>query len=258
MIRVVIIEDEVPSRNKIKRFLEGLEESVEVIAELDSVEAGISFFKNSPKLELLISDIELLDGNVFQLFEEIDINCPIIFTTAYNQFWMQAFEGNGIEYLLKPFNQERFMSAWAKFKRLSWSNEEQSAILEKLQQVIGNQVLDRPTFKSRILVPNHKGAYFLSLDDVSFFLAENSLVWAVDQFSKKHLLKESTLRELEEQLSQEKFFRISRSHLVHNKYVLGLERYSKNSVAIKVQGENNLLVCSQSATPDFIKWMTES
>ncbi|MDF2157224.1 LytTR family DNA-binding domain-containing protein [Algoriphagus sp. CAU 1675] len=257
MIRVVILEDEVPSRNKIKRFLEQVSPSVQLVGELDSIESGLAFFKDSPKVDLLISDIELLDGNAFQLFQEIDLPCPVIFTTAYNQFWMQAFEGNGIEYLLKPFTFERFQKAWDKFLRLTQSDSAQASLLSQLQNLMQQQANPTVSFKQRISVPTSRGSYFLDLEQIVCFFAENALIWALDENGKKHLLQEATLKELEVDLDQEQFFRISRSHLVHKKFVVATERYSKNSVAIKLKSVDQLLVCSQSQTPAFMKWIQQ-
>src|SRR5690606_38173491 len=108
MIKVVIIEDEIPARKKLKRFLEQVNQSTEVIAEIGTVSEAIEFIKNENAIDLILSDIELQDGNAFEIYQEVNVLCPIIFTTAYNQFLMDAFESNGIEYLLKPFSLERF------------------------------------------------------------------------------------------------------------------------------------------------------
>ena len=122
MIRVLIIEDEIPARNKLKRFLKELDTKIEIVDEIDTVEAAINFLINK-QVELIFSDIELLDGNAFEIYNKVSVNCPIIFTTAYNQFWMNAFESNGIEYLLKPFSKERFQKAWNKFLYLIKRNK---------------------------------------------------------------------------------------------------------------------------------------
>ena len=99
MIKILIIEDEIPARKKLKRFLEELDSTAKVIAEIDNVVSAVAFLK-STSVDLIFSDIELLDGNAFEIYKEVSISCPIIFTTAYDQFWMNAFESNGIAYLL--------------------------------------------------------------------------------------------------------------------------------------------------------------
>ena len=95
MINILIIEDEVPARNKLKRFLEALATKTSILAEIDNVEEAVGFLKTT-KPDLIFSDIELLDGNAFEIYNQVAITCPIIFVTAYDQFWMDAFESNGI------------------------------------------------------------------------------------------------------------------------------------------------------------------
>ena len=114
MIKILIIEDEKPARNKLRRFIEELDLTIEIIGETDTVESSLSFLKNNSP-DLIFSDIELLDGNVFEVYNQVPVSCPIIFTTAYDQYWMEAFDGNGIAYLLKPFSKERFQKSWEKF-----------------------------------------------------------------------------------------------------------------------------------------------
>src|SRR5690606_41118398 len=111
MIKVLIIEDEIPARNKLKRFLNQQIESISIVAEIDTIESAIAFLTTN-HVDVIFSDIELLDGNAFEIYKQVQVQCPIIFTTAYDQFWMNAFESNGIDYLLKPFSQDRFQKAW--------------------------------------------------------------------------------------------------------------------------------------------------
>jgi DNA-binding LytR/AlgR family response regulator len=256
MIRVVIVEDELPARNKIRRFLNDLTEEVQVVGECDSVESAVAFFEQGPTVDLLISDIELLDGNAFQIFQEVTLCCPIIFTTAYSQFWMQAFETNGIEYLLKPFDFERFQKAWNKFKLLSNTSDSQAEAMLKLAQLFEGKLATKPVHKSRWIIPYAKGSYLLASDEISYFSAENGVVWAYDQQGKRHLLQEATLKVVENQLDVSQFFRINRGQLIHQKYVERIERYSKNAVSVKMKGAENLLMCSQSATPAFMNWIS--
>ena len=126
MTNILILEDELPARKKLKKYLGELQLEVEILAEIDSVSTGIAYLKSSPALDLIISDIELRDGNAFEIFGEVQVPCPIIFTTAYNEYWMQAFESNGIAYLLKPFGREKFQMAWDKFQVLTQKSHEKS------------------------------------------------------------------------------------------------------------------------------------
>ncbi|MCU0324571.1 MAG: response regulator, partial [Spirosomaceae bacterium] len=135
MIKILIVEDEIPARKKLKRFMDELDSRIEIIAEIDTVAAGIRFLKNN-SVDLIFSDIELLDGNSFEIYNQVPVACPIIFTTAYNQFWMNAFEGNGIDYLLKPFSKDRFQKSWDKFMMLRNAPNDTHNLLQNISKIL--------------------------------------------------------------------------------------------------------------------------
>ncbi|WP_213279068.1 LytR/AlgR family response regulator transcription factor [Chryseobacterium indologenes] len=255
MIKVIIIEDEIPARKKLKRFISELKEPVEILAEIDNVEEAVVFLRKST-VDLIFSDIELLDGNAFEIYDQVSVSSPIIFTTAYDQFWMNAFESNGIEYLLKPFLQERFQKAWDKFILLRTSASEQNEVLVKLQQMLNNSHTEKK-YKKRFTVSSHQGIYFVNTEDITFFEAEEGIVFAFDTTGKKYLLNESTLKEIENQLSPSDFFRINRSEIVQKIHVERIERYNKNTLSIQIKGQKAHLVTSQSNTAAFRKWIEE-
>lgn len=255
MIKILILEDELPARKKLKRYLAELQVDVEVMAEIESVEEGIAYLQSSPALDLIISDIELRDGTAFAIFEEIRFPCPIIFTTAYNEFWMQAFETNGISYLLKPFSLDKFQQAWDKFQLLTQKSSVETELLRQMMAILNDQTKRELDYRSRFSVPSSRGNYFLETREVVYFLAESGLVYGIDASGKRHLMKEVTIKEIESQVDPNLFFRINRGELIQKKFIIGTERYSKNSVGIKMKVIDQLLICSQSQTPTFLKWV---
>ncbi|MFD2520617.1 LytR/AlgR family response regulator transcription factor [Emticicia soli] len=253
MTKILIIEDEIPAQKKLKRFIEELDLSAEIIAELDTVQSAIDFL-NTHKPDLILSDIELLDGNVFEIYRQVSITCPIIFTTAYNQFWMDAFDGNGIAYLLKPFSKERFQKAWDKFLLLRNSGTKEQDSIANLTRLIQQNFSDK-SYKKRFTINTHQGIYFLETESILFFEANEGLVFAYDRQGKKHLLTEPTLKEIEEFLNPSDFFRVNRSELIHKPYIEKIERYNKNTLAIKLKGYETYLKTSQSQTAAFREWV---
>ena len=253
MTKILIIEDEIPARKKLKRFIEELNLPTEIIAELDTVQSAVDFLKNH-KPDLIFSDIELLDGNAFEIYQQVSVSCPIIFTTAYDQFWMDAFDGNGIAYLLKPFSKERFQKAWDKYLLLgNATSKEENAIvnLTKLFQ----QNFSEKQYKKRFSINTNQGIYFLETENILFFEANEGVIFAYDTKGKKHLLTETTLKEIEEQLNPLDFFRINRSEFVHKTFIEKIERYNKNTLAIKLKGFETYLKTSQSNTATFREWV---
>ena len=253
MIKIIIIEDEIPARKKLKRFLEQIEDQIEIIAEIDTVVNGISFLKSNAA-DLIFSDIELLDGNSFEIYNQVPISCPIIFTTAYDQFWMNAFESNGIAYLLKPFSKESFQKAWDKFQLFRNTSTNENKQLINLTKLI-EQNFPKHTYKKRFTVHSHRGFIFIDTETIAFFEANEGVIFAVDTTGKKQLLNKLTLKEIEEQLNPADFFRINRSELVSKQHIEKIERYSKNTLAIKIKGHTILLKTSQSNTAAFREWV---
>ena len=253
MIKIIIIEDEIPARKKLKRFLKEQEETTEVIAEIDTVEIAVEFLKTT-KVDLIFSDIELLDGNAFEIYSHVSVSCPIIFTTAFDQFWMNAFENNGIAYLLKPFSKERFQKAWDKFLLFLKSPSLENELLTNLTKLIENNFAEK-SHKKRFTVHTRQGIYFLDLENITFFEADESVVYAFDTIGKKYLLKESTLKEIEEQINPSNFFRINRSEIVSKQHVEKIDRYTKNTLAVKMTGNDRYLKTSQSNTSPFRVWI---
>ncbi|WP_028298044.1 LytR/AlgR family response regulator transcription factor [Olivibacter sitiensis] len=253
MIKILLIEDEIPARKKLKRFLEELDTKTEIAAEIDTVDMAVEFLKNT-HVDLIFSDIELLDGSAFEIYNEVSVSCPIIFITAYDQFWMDAFESNGIAYLLKPFSKERFQKAWDKFLLFRNSAPDEAKLLTNLKKLIEQNFAEK-SYKKRFTVHTHQGIYFLETDNIAFFEANEGLVFAIDTTGKKHVLNESTLKEIEEQLDPLDFFRINRSELISKPHIEKVERYTKNTLAIKMKGYPDYLKTSQSSTSAFRSWI---
>jgi len=253
MIKILIIEDEIPARKKLKRLIETLNYSTEIIAELDTVQTAVDFLKTDHP-DLIFSDIELLDGNAFEIYRQVAISCPIIFTTAYDHFWTDAFDGNGIAYLLKPFSKERFQKAWDKFLLLRNCTSEKNHAIVNLTKLI-EQNFSEKKYKKRFTINTRQGIYFLETEDILFFEANEGVIFARDSKTQKHLLTASTLKEIEEQLNPLDFFRINRSELVHKRYIEKVERYTKNTLAIKLKSYANHLTTSQNNTAAFREWI---
>jgi DNA-binding LytR/AlgR family response regulator len=131
---------------------------------------------------------------------------------------------------------------------------EQNKQLSNLAQLIEKN-FSNPTYKKRFAVSTHQGTYFLDVEQIAFFMADESVIFAIDALGKKHLLTATTLKDIEAQLNPSDFFRINRSELIHKPYVEKIERYSKNSLAINIKGSHTLLKTSQSQTSSFREWI---
>lgn len=253
MTKILIIEDEIPARNKLKRFIEELNIAHEIIAELNTVKAAVSYLKEHQP-DLIFSDIELLDGNAFEIYSQIPTNCPIIFTTAYDQYWMNAFEENGLDYLLKPYSKDRFLKAWSKFMWYKSAANDAAHQLQMLTNII-QQNFQQTLYKKHFTIYKNGTIYFLETKDVILFEANDGVIFAYDLKGTKHLLTETSLTEIQKQLNPNTFFRINRGELIQKTYIEQVERYTKNSLAIRLKGYKNYVKTSQNQTALFREWL---
>jgi len=256
MHKILIIEDEAPARKKLKRYIEQVCNSYEIIAELETVVDAKSLLTQAHDFDLIFSDIELRDGNVFEVYKDVSLSCPIIFATAYNEFLMNAFEANGIEYLLKPYSFERFSSAWDKFIRLKGN---QPANYNELIGTINNLIKENQDsiveYKDQFAIKSHKEIYFLKVIDIVCFQADSGIIFAFDKMNKRHIMPQTVFKEIENCLDPKKFFRINRSEIVQRKFIDKLERYNKNTVSVYLNSESKILRTSQNNTGVFNSWL---
>ncbi|WP_228547255.1 LytR/AlgR family response regulator transcription factor [Nonlabens antarcticus] len=256
MYKILIIEDEIPARKKLKRYLAQVCSSYEVIAELETVEDARLLLSKKHDVDLIFSDIELRDGNVFEIYNDIVINCPIIFATAYNEFLMNAFEANGIEYLLKPYSYERFSNAWDKFLRLKGGlPKNYIELIGSLNNLIEVSQESSVDYKNQFAIKSNTGIYFLKVVDIVCFQADNGVIFAIDQWNNRHVMPQTVFVEIEQFLDPKEFFRINRSENVHRKFIDKLERYNKNTVLVFLNSKSKILKVSQTKTRDFNSWV---
>jgi len=249
-MRVVIIEDEPPASEKLCEFIERFDREIEIIARLETVEESFAWFGENRSPDLVFSDIELLDGNIFRFFENGKVTCPIIFTTAYDQFWLQAFERNGIAYLLKPFAFEKFVAAMQKFETLKQTFvSAQKDFWREIQMSF-----TEPKYKERFVVKVRGGIRLLETRQMAFIKTQNEIPFAFDAAGNKFPLKEN-LTELERILDPKTFFRLNRSEIVNLDFIERLEPDFHDRLVVHLRNLNTKLVSSTNRTPNLRKWL---
>jgi DNA-binding LytR/AlgR family response regulator len=249
-MNVVVIEDEPLAAEKLCDFLRRYSTDIAILSVLTSVKEALDWFRRHPTPDLILSDIELLDGNVFRLFEQVEIPCPIIFTTAYDRFLLQAFDKNGIGYLLKPLEYEKFVAAMRKFEQLRRSFRSVGAdLLRELRTTLA-----QPKYKERFVVKVRGGIYLLEARQVAYIQMRDEIPFAYDERGTKYPLHES-LNHLEQVLDPQVFFRINRSEIVNIHFVEKLEPYFSDRLTIKLKHLNVTLISSINRTPDLRKWI---
>jgi two-component system response regulator LytT len=255
-MNVLLIEDEELSARQLIQYLATHEPTAQVVGVLKSIGKSLVWFAQNPMPDLIFSDIELLDGNVFAIYEQVPISCPIIFITAYDQFLLQAFQGQGIAYLLKPFTAAQFAETLTKYHALRRSFAPAGAGVLSAEVLASlSQALRQPrTYKQRFTVRLRGSLHLLAVEEVTHLQAEEGLVFAIDQRGTRYPLS-GTLTELEQQLDPARFFRLNRSEVVNLSYIEKAEPYGKDRLAVKLKTSPDFLLTSATHTASFRKWL---
>ena len=249
---ILIIEDEQIAAHQLSNFITRHNPQANVAAILPSVKDSLHWFLKNEMPDLLFSDIELLDGNIFALFDQIKVSCPIIFSTAYDKYLLNAFKVNGIEYLLKPYDYEQFEEAMQKYVSLKSSFcSPDAAIIHQLQHLFSTELT---SYKKRFSIRMKGGIYLLSVEDIHWLKSEDGLVIAYSHNGKKYPLP-GTLTQIETQLNPTLFFRINRSEIINIHAIERLESATNDRLSIQLKDGKDILIASTSRTPELRKWL---
>jgi len=250
---VILIEDEGIALRKLKKIILEVAPETIFLAELESVIDATKWFqdnRNAP-IDLIFSDIQLSDGLSFEIFEALNTQLPIIFTTAYNEYALRAFKQNGVDYLLKPIQKEELQKALNKFTetRTSYSNN-QLVQLRHLIQQFNQPAKVSPTFISYIkdqLIP-------INADLVVYFYTSNQLIYAVTE--QREFVISEKLDEIEKQLPDKFFFRANRQYIIQKKYVKNAELYFNNRLIVHlILPTPEKIVISREKAYAFKEWL---
>ena len=196
-------------------------------------------------------DIELADGLSFKIFDQVVITCPIIFTTAYDDYWQEAFEHNSIDYLLKPIRQEKLAAALAKYDGLK------KYFAQNLQQLLSSHKTPSNSLKRRFLVKKGLDYISIKIEEIAYFYATHKVVCLVDTKANKFILDQS-LSELESQIDSGLFYRINRKYLVHIDAIKKIKTYPKSKIQLELYPPvTEEIIISQENVSSFKDWMAQ-
>lgn len=250
-MKVIIIEDEKPAADKLQNALRKTHNGIQVIAILKSIAESVRWIETNPAPDLIFMDIELSDGSSFKIFDQATVNCPIIFITAYDDYWQEAFEHNSIEYLLKPIKQEKLASALSKYQTLK---KHFSQNFDRLMQFEDSPV---NAAKKRFLVKRGIDYISVKTEDIAYFYAIHKLVCLVDKKGNKFMLDQS-LTELEKQVDRVDFYRINRKFLVHIDSIRKIKSYPKSKIQVEIDPPvMEEIIISQENVASFKQWMEQ-
>lgn len=252
-MKIAIIEDEEMAVQQLKSGLNEIVAAADFVADIDTVEEAIIWLRTRPAVDVIFLDIHLADGSCFSIFQQCKMDIPVIFTTAYDQYAIQAFEVNSIDYLLKPVRKERLQQAMDKFQRLNNSN--QLVITEQQLQHITREITKAANFKRHFLIPYKDRLIPVQADDFAWFEIKGGVVRGIT-FDKKHYLLEESLDELAEVLSPEAFYRANRQFLVSRKSIQEIEYYFNGRFYLHLlPNPDEPVLISKARAGKFRDWM---
>lgn len=250
-MEVLIIEDEKPAARRLSRMLQ--EQNIEVSEMLHSVEEAIAWFRANPAPDLIFLDIQLSDGLCFEIFETVEVQSPIIFTTAFDEYALQAFKLNSIDYLLKPIDEEELEAALQQFREQVPNQKNITMDFEDIRKLLVNP-LERE-YKKRFTARVGQHIKIVGADEIECFYSQNKGTYAATNTGRSYLL-DTTLEQLEEELSPEHFFRVSRKFYVNIAHIADIVAYTNSRLKVKLNrfSEEEIIV-SRERVKDFKLWL---
>jgi two-component system LytT family response regulator len=246
-MKVVIIEDEMSAARRLAKLLHEVEPQAEVLASLDSIEESVQWLIANATPELIFSDIQLADGLSFEIYRKVQPNCPIIFTTAFDEYAIEAFKLNSIDYLLKPIDKADLKRALDKFKRLNNATNDIAGLLKQLAKP--------DYYKTRFLFKSGTRLVPCNIDQVAYFYAEDKLVY-VQLFDGKKYIWDESLDKLEQQLDPTLMFRAGRQLLISRNAIESIHNYFNGKLKLTLKPAISMEVTvSREKAGDFKNWL---
>ncbi len=252
MIKAIIIEDERPAAAHLAKRITQIDNSVFVEATLSSIQESVDWLSSHSLPELIFLDIHLSDGLSFNIFKEIKITTPVIFTTTFDTYLMEAFELNSIDYLLKPIETGDLENALEKFRN---TKNYYSENIYNLIQKAGT--ISNPP-KERLIVRKGMDHIPLKVEDIVLFYTENRLTFLIDRNGKKYIA-DSILSELEQELDKSKFYRANRQYIINIDFIKGYKTIEKVKISVEMtlEPEKFPIIISQDSAAHFREWIAK-
>lgn len=246
-MKVVIVEDERIAVERLLTLLKQYDESIEVVACLESIDETVQYLKQSAHPDLLLLDIHLADGHSFEIFKQVNYNRPVIFTTAYDQYALEAFKIFSIDYILKPVTLEALAGAFNKLRSLP------SGLPVDFSRVMSVSAANR--YKKRFVGKVGQRLFFIQTADIAFFQADNKIVYLIDKEANRYVV-EYTLEQLSEMLDPQQFFRLNRSFIVSIHAIQQVKPWFNSRLKLSVAGQNATddMVVSRDRVAEFRQW----
>lgn len=255
-MRIFIVEDEELAVKKLQKTLLAIDKDLEVTGTADSIAAAVAWLESHPRPDLILMDIELADGQSFEIFNLTEVKSPVIFTTSYDEYALKAFKVNSVDYLLKPVQKDELESALSKFRQLkqTFSHGHEDAPITSLVRDL-QQKLQHKEYRKRFLVKHSQKLLSIEMDRIAYFFSDDRLNFFKTFDDKKYVI-DYTMDEIEQMLDPNEYFRINRSFVVSVKSIDQIHDYFGNRLKLNLRPaiDKEALV-SREKVSQFKDWM---
>jgi len=254
-MKILIVEDEELAAERLAQLVTEIEPEVEINGPIDTVKATVAHLKSNPKYDLILLDIQLADGKSFSIFEECDVVTPVIFTTAYDEYALQAFELNSIDYLLKPVNKDKLKLSLEKFKKLKEYYGAENPNSQLYEMIRNLRQADKSAYKDRFLISKGDAMVPVKVSEIACFYAEDKEVFLLTRDNNRYIVPHS-IEELSLKLDPKIFFRVNRQFIVSAEAIKKVHNYFNFKLKVEINPDPKLdIIVSRAKTLAFKAWM---
>ncbi|MGB8190283.1 MAG: LytTR family DNA-binding domain-containing protein [Chitinophagaceae bacterium] len=252
-MKILIVEDEELAVKKLQKTLASVDDTADVVGITDSIKSTVEWLMDNPQPDLILMDIELADGQSFEIFNLTEVKSPVIFTTSYDEYALKAFKVNSVDYLLKPIQKDELQAAVSKFHKLKVTAKTDINIDSLVKEL--QQKLQPRQYRKRFLVKHGQKLVSVEIDEITYFYSDGRINFFKTADNRKFVV-DYTMDELEEMLDPDRYFRISRSFYVSVNSIDKIDDYFGNRLilGLKPAVDKEALV-SREKVSDFKKWM---
>ena len=248
--KILILEDEQLNADRIKRLMLNIRPNTVILDVLTSVKKTVDWLAEHEAPDLILMDIRLADGVSFEIFNLADVKCPVIFTTAYDEYAVQAFKYNSIDYLLKPVEEDQLEAAISKFENSIQRSYQQSPLIEELLRQ-----MQPKTYRTRFFLPYRDGYRKIHIEDIAFFYSHLTITYA-NLFNGEQMVVPQTLETLEQELEPKNFFRVNRQYILHVNSIEKVHNYFNGKLKLQVKNSTDEeIIVSRTKAPLFKTWL---
>jgi DNA-binding LytR/AlgR family response regulator len=253
-MKILIIEDEAPAARRLVSLIRGTEPGADILDTIDSVQSAVKWLQTHRSPDLIFMDIQLADGLSFDIFSQVEVQAPVIFTTAYDEYALKAFKVNSVDYLLKPIEPEELHNSLLKLQKMrdQFASPLDQQVLRSLVQSLQP---GQPQFKNRFLVRFADKLVFIQAEDIAYFRAEDKYVFILTRENKKYPL-DHTLDELDSLLDPAIFFRLNRQFIANLRSIQSIHSYFNGKLKLHLQpAPEEEVTVSRERSAAFKKWL---